>query len=492
MEEKINGKIEKNAYTFDDVLLVPQYSEVVPSQVNVKTWITPKIELNIPIVSAAMDTVTEEAMAICLARQGGLGFIHKNLSIEKQAFLVSKVKRVESGMINNPFTVHPHDPISKVKEYYEMFGISGLPVVDKTHHLIGIVTNRDVKYCEDLTMLVQDVMTKENLITCKKGVTIAEARKTLIQNKIEKLPIINEDMTLAGLITLKDIDNVTTYPFACKDEQGRLRVGAAVGVDNDLFERVDALVEAGVDVITIDSAHGHSKGVIDAIKAIRARYPQLPIVGGNIVDASAAKALIEAGVDTLKVGVGPGSICTTRVIAGVGVPQITAINDVYEVAKQHGVCVIADGGIKFSGDITKAIAAGADVVMLGGLLAGCDEAPGEELIYNGRKYKVYVGMGSITAMQRGSSDRYFQKDQKEMKKLVPEGIEGRVPYKGRVEDVIYQLVGGLKSGMGYCGTPTINDLKQDGKFVKITNAGLIESHPHDVELMQEAPNYSRK
>lgn len=492
MEEKINGKIEKNAYTFDDVLLVPQYSEVVPSQVNVKTWITPKIELNIPIVSAAMDTVTEEAMAICLARQGGLGFIHKNLSIEKQAFLVSKVKRVESGMINNPFTVHPYDPISKVKEYYEMFGISGLPVVDKTHHLIGIVTNRDVKYCEDLTMLVQDVMTKENLITCKKGVTIAEARKTLIQNKIEKLPIINEDMTLAGLITLKDIDNVTTYPFACKDEQGRLRVGAAVGVDNDLFERVDALVEAGVDVITIDSAHGHSKGVIDAIKAIRARYPQLPIVGGNIVDASAAKALIEAGVDTLKVGVGPGSICTTRVIAGVGVPQITAINDVYEVAKQHGVCVIADGGIKFSGDITKAIAAGADVVMLGGLLAGCDEAPGEELIYNGRKYKVYVGMGSITAMQRGSSDRYFQKDQKEMKKLVPEGIEGRVPYKGRVEDVIYQLVGGLKSGMGYCGTPTINDLKRDGKFVKITNAGLIESHPHDVELMQEAPNYSRK
>lgn len=491
MEDSMNGKVMKSGYTFDDVLLVPQYSKVVPNQVSVKTYLTPTIELNVPIVSAAMDTVTEEAMAICLARQGGIGFIHKNLAIEKQAFLVSKVKRVESGMISNPFTVHPDDQILKVKEYREMFGISGLPVIDHQHHLVGIVTNRDVKYCEDLTTKVKDVMTKENLVTCRKGVTIAEARHTLIQNKIEKLPIINEDGTLAGLITLKDIDNVTTFPNACKDAQGRLRVGAAVGVNADLDERVAALVEAGVDVITIDSAHGHSKGVLDAIKSIRRHYPTLQIIGGNIIDAAGAEALIAAGVNGLKVGIGPGSICTTRVIAGVGVPQLSAINDVYQVAKKHSVCVIADGGIKFSGDITKAIAAGADVAMLGGLLAGCDEAPGEELIYNGRKYKVYVGMGSITAMQRGSSDRYFQNEQKEMKKLVPEGIEGRVAYKGHVEDVIYQLVGGLKAGMGYCGTATIAALKKDGVFVKITNAGLVESHPHDVELTQEAPNYSR-
>ncbi len=491
MDDSMNGKVIKKGYTFDDVLLIPRYSSVLPSEVALKTFLTASIELNIPIVSAAMDTVTEEAMAICLARQGGIGFIHKNLPIEKQAFLVSKVKRVESGMISNPFTVREEDKIAKVRDYHVMFGISGLPVVDDKNFLIGIVTHRDVKYCEDLNMKIREVMTKEKLITGKKGISISEARKLLIKNKIEKLPIINEDGTLAGLITLKDIDNVTTYPNACKDEQGRLRVGAAVGVDDDLLPRVKALVDAGVDVIALDSAHGHSRGVIEAVKKIRQAYPKLQIIGGNIIDCEAAIALIEAGVNAVKVGIGPGSICTTRVIAGVGVPQLTAINDVYQAAKKHNVCVVADGGIKFSGDIPKAIAAGADVVMLGSLLAGCDEAPGEEIYYNGRKYKVYVGMGSLAAMQRGSSDRYFQKGQKEMKKLVPEGIEGRVPYRGMVEDVLYQLVGGLKAGMGYCGCPTIQDLKEKTKFIEISNAGLIESHPHDVELTKEAPNYSR-
>lgn len=491
MSENMNGKVIQDAYTYDDVLLVPQYSNVLPNEVSLKTKLTKNIELNIPVLSAAMDTVTEDAMAICLARQGGLGIIHKNMTIEKQAYLVSRVKRVESGMISNPFTVRPHDTIAKVKDYSVKFGISGLPVVDEKNHLVGIITHRDIKYYDDLSISIDSVMTKENLITSKKGISLQDARQILIQNKIEKLPIINDEGELQGLVTLKDIDNVNTYPNACKDSQGRLRVGAAVGVGGGTLERVKALVEAGADLISIDSAHGHSEGVLNTIRSIRKAFPDLDIIGGNIVTPEAAIALIEAGVSAVKVGIGPGSICTTRVVAGVGVPQLTAVNNVYELARLHGVGVIADGGIKLSGDIPKAIAAGADCVMLGGLLAGCDEAPGEEVIYNGRKYKVYVGMGSIAAMQRGSADRYFQSNEKEMKKLVPEGIEGRVAYKGSVKDVVYQLMGGLRSGMGYCGCATIEDLKANGKFVKITNAGLTESHPHDVELSKEAPNYSR-
>lgn len=488
----MENKILKKGYTFDDVLLVPNYSNVVPSEIKLKTKLTKNITLNIPVLSAAMDTVTEEKMAISLAREGGIGIIHKNLSIEKQAYLVSKVKRAESGMISNPFTVLGDDKISKVKEIVELYNISGLPVVDKQNHLIGIITHRDLKYSENDNDLVKDIMTHKNLFTCKKDIDLLEARNIMISNKIEKLPIINDDNILEGMINLKDIDNIANYPNASKDKKGRLLVGAAVGVSKDTLLRTKALVEAGIDVLVVDSAHGHSQNIINTIKEIRKEYPSLDIIAGNIVTKEAAEMLIEAGVDAVKVGIGPGSICTTRIIAGVGVPQLTAVMDVASYCKQKGIGVIADGGIKQSGDIAKAIAAGADAVMLGGLFAGCEEAPGEEIIFEGRKYKVYVGMGSLSAMQRGSADRYFQSNKTEMKKLVPEGIEGRVPYKGPVNDVIYQLMGGLRSGMGYCGAHNITEMQENARFIEITNAGLKESHPHDVELTKEAPNYYGK
>lgn len=488
----MENKILKKGYTFDDVLLVPNYSNVVPSEIKLKTKLTKNITLNIPVLSAAMDTVTEEKMAISLAREGGIGIIHKNLSIEKQAYLVSKVKRAESGMISNPFTVLGDDKISKVKEIVELYNISGLPVVDKQNHLIGIITHRDLKYSENDNDLVKDIMTHKNLFTCKKDIDLLEARNIMISNKIEKLPIINDDNILEGMINLKDIDNIANYPNASKDKKGRLLVGAAVGVSKDTLLRTKALVEAGIDVLVVDSAHGHSQNIINTIKEIRKEYPSLDIIAGNIVTKEAAEMLIEAGVDAVKVGIGPGSICTTRIIAGVGVLQLTAVMDVASYCKQKGIGVIADGGIKQSGDIAKAIAAGADTVMLGGLFAGCEEAPGEEIIFEGRKYKVYVGMGSLSAMQRGSADRYFQSNKTEMKKLVPEGIEGRVPYKGPVNDVIYQLMGGLRSGMGYCGAHNITEMQENARFIEITNAGLKESHPHDVELTKEAPNYYGK
>ena len=486
----LNGKIIKEAITFDDVLLIPAKSEVLPNTVSLKTKLTKNLELNIPFLSAAMDTVTEAKLAIALARQGGLGFIHKNMSIEEQASEVDRVKRNESGMITNPITLNKDSILADAENIMGTYKVSGLPVVDADGTLVGIITNRDLKYRKDLSVKVTDIMTKENLITGHVGVTLDEAKEVLLENRIEKLPIVDDNYKLKGLITIKDIDNIVEYPNACKDPQGRLRVGAAVGVGSNTMERVDALVKAGVDIITVDSAHGHSQGVINQVKEIKTKYPNLDVVGGNIVTAEAALDLIYAGADAVKVGVGPGSICTTRVVAGVGVPQLTAVNDVYEVCKTHGVGVIADGGIKLSGDIVKAIAAGADCVMVGGLLAGTEEAPGEEILYEGRRFKVYVGMGSMAAMKRGSGDRYFQGKAPE-KKLVPEGIEGKVAYKGKLEDVIYQLCGGLRAGMGYCGTPTIGNLKTDARFVKITGAGLKESHPHDISITKEAPNYHK-
>ena len=480
----------KECYTFDDVLLVPNYSCVLPKEVSLKTKLTKNITLNAPILSAAMDTVTEARMAIALARMGGIGIIHKNLSIEKQAYEVSKVKRVESKIIENPFTVFEDDPISKVFEYKEIYNISGLPVVDKDNNLKGIITSRDVKYIDDLTTPVKKAMTVK-VITGNYGIDVSEARNILINNKIEKLPIVDKDNKLKGLVNLRDLDNLKNYPDACKDAEGRLRVGAAVSCSSDVYDRVKALYEAGVDVIVVDSAHGHSQGVLNVIKEIRRLYPKLDIIGGNIVTVEACKALIEAGCDAVKVGIGPGSICTTRVVAGVGKPQLSAVNECAVYCNSVGIPVIADGGIKLSGDIVKAMAAGASVVMLGSLLAGCKEAPGEEIIYNGRRYKAYRGMGSLGAMHAGSADRYFQNKNAELKKLVPEGIEGRVPYKGEVADVVYQLLGGLRSGMGYCGSKTIEELWEKANFVRISSNGLKESHPHDVELTKEAPNYSR-
>ncbi|MCF2624599.1 IMP dehydrogenase [Fusobacterium perfoetens] len=484
----MNGKIVKEAITFDDVLLIPAESHVLPQDINLKTQLTKKITLNVPILSAAMDTVTEADLAIALARQGGLGFIHKNMTIEEQAKEVDKVKRNESGMIKDPITLTKDCTLADADELMGQYKISGLPVIEEDGKLIGIITNRDLKYRKDYETPVVDVMTKENLITAPVGTGLEEAKEILISNRIEKLPIVDDNGYLKGLITIKDIDKIVEYPNACKDEHGRLRVGAAVGVGNDTLERVAALVKAGADIITVDSAHGHSAGVIRRVKEIREAFPDIQLVAGNIVTAEAALALIEAGVDAVKVGIGPGSICTTRVVAGVGVPQLTAVNDVYQVCKERGIGVIADGGIKLSGDIVKALACGADCVMLGGVLAGTKEAPGEEVIYEGRRYKVYVGMGSLAAMKRGSKDRYFQND---AKKLVPEGIEGRIAYRGDLKDVIFQLCGGIRAGMGYCGTPTIRDLQLNGKFVKITGAGLKESHPHDIQITKEAPNYSR-
>lgn len=480
----------KTGLTFDDVLLVPQYSEILPSEVNISTFLTKNIKLNVPIVSAAMDTVTESAMAIAMAREGGLGFIHKNMSIENQAAEVDKVKRHENGMILNPVTVSKEDTLIDVEKICRRYHISGLPVVDSDRHLVGMITRRDIKYLNIDSTKVEAVMTKDNLITAQVGTSLEEAKMILWKNRIEKLPIVDNQYKLVGLITSKDIDNIGNHPNACKDRQGRLRCGAAVGVGEDTMRRVEALINAGVDVITVDSAHGHSRNVIDTVRKIRDRFPDIDLVAGNIVTARAAEELAKAGVNTVKVGIGPGSICTTRVVAGVGVPQITAIQEVAEYCKTNDIKLIADGGIKFSGDIAKAIAAGADVVMLGSLLAGCTESPGEEVIFQGRKFKVYVGMGSLAAMKRGSADRYFQSKDTQTKKLVPEGIEGRVAYKGSVSDSIYQLCGGLLSGMGYCGTPNIESLKNNGVFVQITSAGLKESHPHDVDITVEAPNYT--
>lgn len=480
----------KTGLTFDDVLLVPQYSEILPSEVNISTFLTKNIKLNVPIVSAAMDTVTESAMAIAMAREGGLGFIHKNMSIENQAAEVDKVKRHENGMILNPVTVTKEDTLIDVEKICRRYHISGLPVVDSDRHLVGMITRRDIKYLTIDSTKVEAVMTKDNLITAQVGTSLEEAKMILWKNRIEKLPIVDNQYRLVGLITSKDIDNIGNHPNACKDQQGRLRCGAAVGVGEDTMRRVEALINAGVDVITVDSAHGHSRNVIDTVRKIRDKFPDIDLVAGNIVTARAAEELAKAGVNTVKVGIGPGSICTTRVVAGVGVPQITAIQEVAEYCKTNDIKLIADGGIKFSGDIAKAIAAGADVVMLGSLLAGCTESPGEEVIFQGRKFKVYVGMGSLAAMKRGSADRYFQSKDTQTKKLVPEGIEGRVAYKGSVSDSIYQLCGGLLSGMGYCGTPNIESLKNNGVFVQITSAGLKESHPHDVDITVEAPNYT--
>ncbi len=480
----------KTGLTFDDVLLVPQYSEILPSEVNISTFLTKNIKLNVPIVSAAMDTVTESAMAIAMAREGGLGFIHKNMNIENQAAEVDKVKRHENGMILNPVTVTKEDTLIDVEKICRRYHISGLPVVDSDRHLVGMITRRDIKYLTIDSTKVEAVMTKDNLITAQVGTSLEEAKMILWKNRIEKLPIVDNQYKLVGLITSKDIDNIGNHPNACKDQQGRLRCGAAVGVGEDTMRRVEALINAGVDVITVDSAHGHSRNVIDTVRKIRDKFPDIDLVAGNIVTARAAEELAKAGVNTVKVGIGPGSICTTRVVAGVGVPQITAIQEVAEYCKTNDIKLIADGGIKFSGDIAKAIAAGADVVMLGSLLAGCTESPGEEVIFQGRKFKVYVGMGSLAAMKRGSADRYFQSKDTQTKKLVPEGIEGRVAYKGSVSDSIYQLCGGLLSGMGYCGTPNIESLKNNGVFVQITSAGLKESHPHDVDITVEAPNYT--
>lgn len=483
----IHNKIVETAITFDDVLLVPSYSEVLPNQVSLKSRLTDKITLNVPIVSAAMDTVTEGDLAIALARVGGLGFIHKNMTIAEQAGQVNRVKRSENGMISDPVTLSKDHTLGQAKEMMAKFKISGLPVVDADNVLIGIITNRDVKYQENLDMKVEEIMTKENLITSDKDTNLEKAKEILLRNRVEKLPIVDKDNKLVGLITIKDIDNQLEYPNANKDQNGRLIVGAGVGVGEDTLDRIEALVKAGVDIVAIDSAHGHSKGVLDKISEIRKAYPDLDIVGGNIVTAEAAADLIKAGANVLKVGVGPGSICTTRVVAGVGVPQLSAIYNVYEYAKSQNVTVIADGGIKLSGDIVKAIASGAGAVMLGSLLAGTDEAPGEEIIFQGRKFKSYQGMGSLSAMKRGGKERYFQS---EAKKFVPEGIEGRVPHKGKLEDVIFQLTGGLRAGMGYCGAKDIEALQKDSKLVMITGSGLKESHPHDVIITQEAPNYS--
>ena len=483
---KMQDKFMKEGLTFDDVLLIPAKSEVLPYSVDVSTYLTKKIKLNIPLMSAGMDTVTEGKMAISMAREGGIGIIHKNMSIEEQALEVDKVKRSEHGVIVDPFFLSPDHTISDALELMERYRISGVPITNKGK-LVGIITNRDIRFENNYNRLISEVMTKDNLITALEGITMEEAQRKLMSTKIEKLPIVDKNGMLKGLITIKDIEKAIKYPNSAKDSQGRLLVGAAVGVTKDMMERVEALYNAKVDVIVVDTAHGHSKGVIDAVKAIKVKFPDLQLIAGNVATAEATIDLIEAGVDAVKVGIGPGSICTTRVVAGIGVPQITAVYDCAVAAKKYGIPIIADGGIKYSGDIPKAIAAGAGVVMIGSLLAGTEESPGETIIYKGRSFKSYRGMGSIAAMKEGSKDRYFQSD---AQKLVPEGVEGKVPYKGMVKDTVYQLIGGLRAGMGYCGTATINDLQENGKFIKITSAGLRESHPHDITITKEAPNYS--
>ena len=477
--------------TFDDVLLVPDYSEVLPHQVEVKTNITKNIKLNIPLISAAMDTVTESDMAIALAQNGGIGCIHKNLSIAKQHDEVLKVKKFESGMVVNPITIRGNAQLKDALKLMEKNNISGIPVVSELGILEGIVTNRDVRFLTDKNLKISDIMTKENLITVNSSISDREAKELLQQHRIEKLIVVDNQYKCTGLITVKDIQKSKEFPNACKDNMGRLRVAAAVGTGADYIDRAEALLEAGVDILIVDTAHGHSKGVIDTVNHIKKTY-DIDVIAGNIATAKAAKALIEVGADAIKVGIGPGSICTTRVIAGVGVPQLSAILDVAKLCKKHNIPIIADGGIKYSGDFAKAIAAGADVAMIGGLFAGTDESPGEMILYQGRSYKLYRGMGSISAMAKGSADRYFQQDVKKTYKLVPEGVEGRVPYKGSVSDVIHQLVGGLKASMGYCGKSNILAMKQNCKMIRITNAALKESHPHDINITREAPNYGAK
>lgn len=480
------AKIIGDGITFDDVLLVPAYSEVIPNQVNLATRLTQSIRLNIPLMSAGMDTVTEHRMAIAMARQGGIGVIHKNMSIEAQAEEVDKVKRSENGVISDPFSLSPNHTLHDADELMSKYRISGVPITEGKK-LVGIITNRDLKFETDFSKKISESMTSEGLITAPEGVTLEEAKKILAAARKEKLPIVDKDGNLKGLITIKDIEKAIKYPLAAKDSQGRLLCAAAVGITANVLDRIEALVKSKVDAIVIDTAHGHSANVLKVIRMIRDSFPDVQIIAGNVATGEGTEALIKAGVDCVKIGIGPGSICTTRVVAGIGVPQITAIMSAYEAAKKYDIPIIADGGIKYSGDLTKALAAGADVCMMGSLFAGCEESPGSYELFQGRKYKVYRGMGSIAAMENGSKDRYFQTD---AKKLVPEGVEGRVAYKGLVEDTVFQLLGGLRSGMGYCGAPTISALKENARFVKITAASLKESHPHDIHITKEAPNYS--
>lgn len=472
--------------TFDDVLLIPQKSDVTPDMIDLHTNLTKKIKLNIPLISAAMDTVTESALAIAIAREGGIGIIHKNMTIENQAAEVDKVKRSEHGVIVDPFFLSPEHTLKDADDLMGHYRISGVPICENGK-LVGILTNRDLRFEDDFGRKIKEVMTHENLITAPEGTTLPEAQEILRRHKVEKLPIVDSAGNLKGLITIKDIEKAVRYPNSARDESGRLLAGAAIGVTNDVLDRAGALIDAKVDVLVLDSAHGHSQNILNCVDKIKSKFPEVQLIAGNIATSEAARDLIQAGADAIKVGIGPGSICTTRVVAGIGMPQLTAVNNAYEVAKEAGIPVIADGGIKYSGDLPKAIAAGADVIMIGSLFAGCDESPGLEEIYQGRKFKVYRGMGSIAAMEVGSKDRYFQTNSK---KLVPEGVEGRVPYKGPLSDTVYQLLGGLRAGMGYCGTPTIPELKANGKFVRITGAGLKESHPHDIYITKEAPNYS--
>ena len=492
---KWDTKFVKKGYTFDDVLLIPAESHVLPNEVDLSVQLAKNIKLNIPIISAGMDTVTESAMAIAMARQGGLGVIHKNMTIERQADEVRKVKRSESGVIIDPFFLTPDNKVFEAEALMHKYRISGLPILENAENrkFCGIITNRDLRFVTDSKVKIDDVMTKENLITAPEGTSLEKAEEILQQYKIEKLPMVNEEGQLTGLITIKDIEKVVEFPHAAKDKHGRLLVAAAVGVTSDTFERAEALLNAGADALVIDTAHGHSAGVLRKIKEIREHFPEATLIAGNVATAEATKALYDAGVDVVKVGIGPGSICTTRVVAGVGVPQITAIYDAAGVAREYGKTIIADGGIKYSGDIVKAIAAGGNAVMLGSMLAGTDEAPGETEIYQGRRFKTYRGMGSLGAMDstHGSSDRYFQSGVNEANKLVPEGIEGRVAYKGSVADIVYQMDGGLRAGMGYCGAPDLATLTNEAQFVQITGAGLVESHPHDVQITKEAPNYSK-
>ncbi|TGY96477.1 IMP dehydrogenase [Petralouisia muris] len=480
------GTIIGEGITFDDVLLVPAYSEVTPNMVDLSTNLTKTVKLNIPMMSASMDTVTEHRMAIAMARQGGIGIIHKNMSVAAQAEEVDKVKRSENGVITDPFSLSPEHTLQDADNLMAKFRISGVPITENGR-LVGIITNRDLKFEEDFSRKIKESMTSKDLVTAREGITLEEAKTILAKARKEKLPIVDENFNLKGLITIKDIEKQIKYPMSAKDAQGRLLCGAGVGITSNMLERVAALVDAKVDVIVVDSAHGHSKNILDAVKQIKSTYPDLSVIAGNIATGEATKALIEAGADAVKVGIGPGSICTTRVVAGIGVPQISAIMDCYKVAKEYGIPIIADGGIKYSGDMTKSIAAGANVCMMGSIFAGCDESPGTFELYQGRKYKVYRGMGSLAAMENGSKDRYFQQD---AKKLVPEGVEGRVAYKGTVEDTVFQLIGGLRSGMGYCGAADIETLKETGKFIKISAASLKESHPHDIHITKEAPNYS--
>ena len=480
------AQIIGDGITFDDVLLVPGYSQVIPNQVDLSTNLTKTIKLNIPMMSAGMDTVTEHRMAIAMARQGGIGIIHKNMSIEAQAEEVDKVKRSENGVITDPFSLTPEHTLKDADELMAKFRISGVPITEG-RKLVGIITNRDLKFETDFSKKIKESMTSEGLVTAKEGITLEEAKAILAKARKEKLPIVDDNFNLKGLITIKDIEKTIKYPLAAKDKQGRLLCGAGVGITANVLDRVAALVESKVDVVVLDSAHGHSENVLRCLRMIKENYPDLPVIAGNVATAEGTKALIEAGADAVKVGIGPGSICTTRIVSGIGVPQITAIMDAYSVAKEYGVPIIADGGIKYSGDMTKALAAGGSICMMGSIFAGCDEAPGTFELFQGRKYKVYRGMGSIAAMENGSKDRYFQEN---AKKLVPEGVEGRVAYKGSVEDTVFQLLGGLRSGMGYCGAQDIETLKETGRFVKISAASLKESHPHDIHITKEAPNYS--